>query len=345
MRVLPTLLACALALAPVLGSGAARADDASSPREQSRASFRRGVSLAEHGDYTAARDAFIEAYRLFPHPSILLNLGIARWRTGELVQAEQDLAKFLADDGGASNEEIASARAALLAVRDRLGTVRLSARPDAARATLDGKAIALVPGGAADVRATLGKHALVVEADGYARAQYDVDVTRGQATRIDAVLVPLAFGGHEASNASSGAHPGGANPGGANLGDARATTGWTLVGLAGVSAAVGTVTGVRALSLSSAYGDKTSPDYQESIDQEQRHRAAHGERRDVRGRARPGRHRRVAPPHAVVGRERRARKPGRDARLRGRARRVLKDRGRTAHCAPRASSTVNLAHG
>ena len=61
-------------------------------RDQSRAAFMRGVADAHQGHYTAARDAFLEAYTLFAHPSILMNLGIARWHTGEYVQAERDLA-------------------------------------------------------------------------------------------------------------------------------------------------------------------------------------------------------------------------------------------------------------
>src|SRR5215472_18592184 len=107
--VLRALLAFALAFAL---PAAAFGEDV---REQSRAAFLHGVSEAHQGNYAAARDAFLEAYRLFAHPSILLNLGIARWHTGEYVAAEQDLARFLSDDGGASDDEIASARAALAA--------------------------------------------------------------------------------------------------------------------------------------------------------------------------------------------------------------------------------------
>src|ERR1700690_423615 len=114
--------AAIVALLAVLASApSARADG----REDSRASFRRGVSAAEAGDYAGARDAFLEAYRLFAHPSILLNLGIARWRTGENVAGEEALAKFLSDDGGASQAEIASARAALSQTRDHLGTLHV----------------------------------------------------------------------------------------------------------------------------------------------------------------------------------------------------------------------------
>src|SRR5579883_3465343 len=100
----PALLAAAFAsaLAATLVSRAAEAQPAVAPpargdadaRERSRAAFRRGVAQAHDGDYPAARDSFLEAYKLFPHPSILLNLGISRARTGEWVDAEQDLVHF-----------------------------------------------------------------------------------------------------------------------------------------------------------------------------------------------------------------------------------------------------------
>ena len=101
---------------------AAHADEA---RDQSRAAFRKGVAAAKESNYAAARDYFIDAYRLFPHPSILLNLGIAHSKTGELVDAEQELVKFIADDGGATTEEVKSAQRTLAEVRDKLGTIAL----------------------------------------------------------------------------------------------------------------------------------------------------------------------------------------------------------------------------
>ena len=68
--------------------------------------------------------------------------------------------RFLADDGGAQPDELASARAELAQTRSHLGTFRLRVSPDGARATLDGKPVALIPGGFVDVRTTRGTHDL-----------------------------------------------------------------------------------------------------------------------------------------------------------------------------------------
>ena len=222
------LLACACSLY----TGIVHADDA---REQSRAAFRRGVTLAKENNYPAAREQFAEAYRLFPHPSILLNLGIARGRSGQLVDAEQDLAKFLADDGGASQDEIKSARQMLADVRDKLATLSLHVKTAGAKATLDGKPIAIVSGQPVPVRATAGQHALHVEAEGHLPADQTVDLVSKIETPVVVALEPRPIAeGPGTEPVKSGS---------------RATIGWVLVGGAVAAGGTGGYFGYRALSM------------------------------------------------------------------------------------------------
>jgi hypothetical protein len=244
MRPARALAIVAFVTAAASSATVARAEDA---REQSRAAFRRGVTAAERSDYASARAAFLEAYRLFPHPSILLNLGIARWKVHEYVEAEEDLAKFLADDGGASADEVASARAALAVVRDHLGTLRVSVAPASARATLDKKPIALVAGGAVALRAVEGDHAVHVEAEGYEPLDDVVHVAPGGDAPLVVALRPAPPAPHEAM-----------------LGKAsRVDVGIPLVGVAGLAALCGTYAGIRALTLASEYRDPTNGRYQD----------------------------------------------------------------------------------
>ena len=221
-------------------------------RDESRAAFRRGVVLAQGGDYTRARDAFIDAYRLYPHPSILLTLGIARWKTGELALAEQDLVKFLSDDGGASAEEIANARAALANARAGLGTMRVRIAPNGARATLDGQPIALVPGEFAEVRAVVGEHTVEVNADGYTPKKQKVTVAGSGPTLVDLALEPRE-GGRGPEPLVPGRPP--QAPGEPQGMSQRQVIGWTLVGTAGAAGVVGLITGLRAQALASDYND------------------------------------------------------------------------------------------
>jgi len=243
-------LVAALALASVSASSRAQADES---RDRSRAAFRRGVALVKQGDYRGARDAFEQAYRLFAHPSILLNLGIARAKTGEYVAAEEDLARFLSDDGGASQGEVASARQVIGDVRTHLGTLKIKVAPDAALATLDGKAIALAPGALAEVRTTVGSHDLHLEAEGYQTADERIIVTRDRDTVRQVALFAAARAPAPAPApvARKPAPP---------ESNERAVVGWTLVGVGGAGLAVGAFAGLRATSLASTYNHETPRD-------------------------------------------------------------------------------------
>jgi len=238
------LLAAAVAAALALSAAPAGAQD--DVREQSRAAFRRGVGQAESGDYTSARDSFIEAYRLFPHPSILLNLGIARAHTGQWLEAEQDLVHFLADDGGARPEELSSARAELAQTRQHLGSFRIRAAPNGARATLDARPIALIQGSFVDVRTTRGAHSLRVNADGYEPYKKTLDLSGEKGPDVDVSL--------QAVGAPPVAKPG----------EGQRIGGWFLVAGAGVAAVVGVVAGFEAMSLASDYNTYGSGHYQDA---------------------------------------------------------------------------------
>jgi hypothetical protein len=226
---------------------------AADPRTESRAAFARGVSEAHKNHFTAARDAFLEAYRLFPHPSILLNLGVARMHTGEYVAAEADLSKFLTDDGGASAEDRANGKATLLVVRKHLGTFRLRVTPASARATLDSVPVTLVPGSFADVRAIVGPGQLHVEAEGFLSIDREVLVSKDtplaidlEMTRAGATVAPLPPPPPEIKT------------------ERHTTLGWGLIGGGAAVAAVGVIAGVEALSLAHDYNTPGIPGYQEA---------------------------------------------------------------------------------
>ena len=240
--------------------GVARADeppitaDAES-RGKSRAAFRKGVAQLRAQDWTSARASFEAAWSLYPHPSILLNLGIARLRTDDPVRAEQDLVRFLSEDVGAAPDELAGAREALAEARTKIGTLRVVVAPPSARVAVDGKAVETVRGAdpsasgvVAEVRAKPGRHVVAVDAEGFASARRDVDVAaRGEAVAIitlapvDTVRKPPVATGPST----------------------RAVVGWSLAGLAGAALITGGITALRAKTLSTEYGDPTSARFQD----------------------------------------------------------------------------------
>ena len=249
------VLGCALGARPPV----ARADDTpitadAEARERSRAAFRKGVAQLRAQDWTAARASFEAAWGLYPHPSILLNLGIARLRTDDPVRAEQDLVRFLSEDVGAAADELAGAREALAEARTKIGTIRVIAAPATARVSVDGKPVETVrradpgvSGVVAEVRTKPGKHSVIVEAEGHTPGHRDVDVmAKGEAIANIALV---------AIEAPKPAEP--------TASPVRAIVGWSAAGLAGAGLITGAVTALRARTLSNEYSDPSSARYQE----------------------------------------------------------------------------------
>jgi len=235
------LVCAASAGVPLFAGHVARAE----PRDDSRAAFLRGVSEAHQDHFTAARDAFLEAYRLFPHPSILMNLGIARMRTGEYLAAEENLSRFLTDDGGAPQEDLVNARSALQVVRQHIGTLRVRVSPGGARATLDGVPLALTPSAFVDIRAVVGPAELRVDAEGYAPSARQVVVEHESPAEADVTLLPLEPGR------------------GVGAREPAPVVGWTLAAAAVAAAAVGTVAGLEAIGLAHDYDTPGAAGYQD----------------------------------------------------------------------------------
>lgn len=223
-------------------------------REKSRAAFRAGVSQLQAKDWKAARSSFETAWSLYPHPSILLNLGIARLRTDDPVLAEQDLKQFLSEDFGATPEELSGAREALAEARTKIGTIRVVATPLASRILVDGKTIAERVAGTdaavTEVRAKVGKHTVAVEAEGHTPQERNVDL----APRAD-IEVKIALVAKETKGPTPGPTPG-ADDGPSG----RTILGYSLAGLSGVALVTGAVCGFRTLSLASEHEEQPSSD-------------------------------------------------------------------------------------
>ncbi len=255
-RVFMTSLLLAGALAE---PQAARADEPAPPnaegeaRDRSRSAFRKGVAQLRAQDWTAARASFESAWSLFPHPSILLNLAIARLHTDDAVRAEQDLVRFLSEDGGASPDELASAREALTDARARIGTLKVIASPPIARVSIDGKAVETIrradAGVVAELRIKPGRHTVAVEADGHTLERRNVDVIAKTEAAITVSLKPVETV---------------VKPPPENGPSTRAVVGWSLAGLSGAALITGGITALRANSLSNDYGDRQSPRFQSS---------------------------------------------------------------------------------
>lgn len=227
-------------------------------RDRSRGAFRKGVTELRAQDWSAARASFETAWSLFPHPSILLNLGLSRLRTGDPALAEQDLLRFLSEDPGATADELASAREALAEARALVGTLRIVVSPSSASILVDNRPVErLKPVDAgplrdavvAETRCKAGEHVIDVRAEGYQPGRLSLFVPAKSETEGQVSLTRIS---------SSAKRPD------VPVSDGRSIAGWGLLGFAGVAAGVGAFSGVRAKSLADAYVDRNSSRFQDA---------------------------------------------------------------------------------
>ena len=265
-RVLALSLFLATAVAaPVLAPPALAAPGdpalSAADKEKSRAAFRKGVAQARAQDWAAARASFEEAWSLVQHPSILLNLGIARLKTDDPVLAEQDLVRFLSDDAGAAPDEVRSAREALAEARAQIGTLHIVVVPPNAHISVDGKAPAMraLEGGAkeatVDMRVRAGAHDVTVEAEGFTTVKQSPDVLAKGTAEVRVTLVPEPKAPEPVVVAP-------VPPPAEHETSTRTIVGWTLTGVGGVALVTSGILALRALSLSHDYDDRSSASFQ-----------------------------------------------------------------------------------
>src|SRR5688572_7168726 len=74
---------------------AAPAAEAQDTAAQARARFDAGVQLFQRADYTRALDAFRDAYRIRPHPAVLVNIANCYLNMQRPVEAALNFERYL----------------------------------------------------------------------------------------------------------------------------------------------------------------------------------------------------------------------------------------------------------
>jgi hypothetical protein len=105
-------------LASVLGAPApARADDDATATAAARERFKEGVTYFDEKQYEKARAAFVQAYALKKHPSVLLNLAQSELRSNHERDAAEHFAQYLREATDAAAAQRESAQAGLAAAK------------------------------------------------------------------------------------------------------------------------------------------------------------------------------------------------------------------------------------
>ena len=90
---------------------------------QARARFKEGVDAFDKGKYEEARLAFLQAYTLKKHPSVLLNLAQSSAKANHPLEASKYFQQFLKEATAASPQQRKDAEAGLAEARQKLGRI------------------------------------------------------------------------------------------------------------------------------------------------------------------------------------------------------------------------------
>src|SRR3954454_22876370 len=128
-----------VAIACVVGAGAARGEDDSPEKQQARMLLSQGNQLFEKGDLRAALADFRAAYALYPSPKLLVNAAAAERELGDLPGAATDLRHFLDDATEDESALVDKARADLRGIEKKCGRIALKGWPHGSTVEIDGR--------------------------------------------------------------------------------------------------------------------------------------------------------------------------------------------------------------
>jgi len=188
----------------LLGFAPCRAEE-SSARATAATEFESAHHAFESADYERARQHYIRAYQLLPHPSTLYNLALTHERLLDYEAAAQAFEQFLAippsDEPESARLQQTHRRLAersLKRLRDLPARISASAVPDPATVSVhplgpDGQSRAPIAQGSTPGIFTVpaGRYRLSYQRDGYFPDQVDFDAHIGQALLFSRQLKPM----------------------------------------------------------------------------------------------------------------------------------------------------------
>jgi hypothetical protein len=155
----PLIAGCAVAA--VLLAGAVRAQQADATTTAARVRFQEGVELFDHGEYEAARVAFLQALALKRHPVVLLNVAQCASRTNRPLEAKRQFEAFLAEAPNATPAQREEARKGIADAS--LKVPRIVVESEAARRIVVDGVASTVSGRGFVIEVEVGSHRYTLE--------------------------------------------------------------------------------------------------------------------------------------------------------------------------------------
>jgi len=147
MRIRTLAAAVLLSLAPAMSAAPSWAQPSGSEdplTAAARARFKEGVDFYDKGQFEQARAAFLQAYALKKHPTVLLNLAWSCVKSGHAIEAEKYFKQFLAEGKDITDKQRADANDGLVQAHSKLGRIEVVA-PAGTDVVVDGERVGLAP--------------------------------------------------------------------------------------------------------------------------------------------------------------------------------------------------------
>jgi len=178
------------ALLALLTAASRASGQTDTDKKQAQALQVAGVRLMEHGDNRGALDKFEAAFRLFPSPKILFNMGRARNELGQAAEAVNDFERFLDEAPYAQKESRDEAERMIKELRPQLSYLDLTTDDVGSRIAVDGREVGTAPL-ARPLAVTPGPHEVNFDKAGMIAETRSVTPVAGQKLRVYVKLTPV----------------------------------------------------------------------------------------------------------------------------------------------------------
>jgi hypothetical protein len=146
--------------------------------------------LSNNGDFASALAKYGEAYDLSKDPRLLFNMALCARSLHAYAQMQSLLTRYRHEAGSSiSPEDKADVDAALSAIHNLVGALRLTVSEPEASIAVDGGPVGTSPLSDAQVL-DLGKHVVVVNKPGFETVTQTVTISGGSEASITVALVP-----------------------------------------------------------------------------------------------------------------------------------------------------------
>jgi hypothetical protein len=193
----PALLVVLLAIAPATALAQPTESTPTEPVEmvEARQRFDRGVEAYARHDFAGALGEFQRAYRLRPHPSVLVNLANCELELGRNLEAARHFEQFLRDSSDASPEQREEVERTLARAKAGLASLAFLITPAGSTITFDREALGQVDE-QTPVTVSPGRHVVRAVLPGYLTAERIVTLDPGQRAEvvIDLIREDVAHG-------------------------------------------------------------------------------------------------------------------------------------------------------